>query len=86
MQITYCNEFHQSGFGVTGNLVVIRYWEDSVAHSRRLPLEGFGRMTCFDYLATAKKWLRKFHPDAEIVLGIPVLVAKLLKEGLSDDN
>lgn len=86
MQITYCSEFNEYGVKSTGNLVVIHYWQDSIAHARTLPLEGYGKMTCFTYLDKAKERLRNFESKARIILSIPVLVARLSEEVIDDNR
>ena len=74
MQLEYQTEYLEDDCKIYGNLVVIRYYE----YLKTLPNYGkFGAMTVFDALDKAKEILKKEHPDAEIVLGIPNLVAKI---------
>lgn len=77
MKIEYKSEYERCGCQFSGDLAIVEYWEESTDHSRKLPLEGFGRGTCLDYLGKAKELLLSTHPNAEILLGIPVLVAKI---------
>ena len=74
MQIKYQTEYLEDGCEIYGKLVVIRYYE----YLKTLPNYGkFGAMTVYDALYKAKEILMKEHPNAEIVLGIPNLVAKI---------
>jgi len=66
-------------------LVVAEYWEDSTKHSDSLPLQGFGRMSCFDFLKIAEKAVsqamkeqygEEVEKTGKQLLGIPVLVMK----------
>lgn len=66
-------------------LVVAEYWEDSTKHSNSLPLEGFGRGSCSDFLNVSKKaisqaMIEQYGEEVEktgkCLLGIPVLVMK----------
>lgn len=74
MQIEYQTEYLEDGCKICGNLVVIRYYE----YLKTLPNYGkFGAMSIYDALDKAEELLKKEHPNAEIVLAIPNLVAKI---------
>jgi len=74
MQIDYQTEYLEDGCKIYGNLVVIRYYK----YLKTLPNYGkFDAKSFHDALDKAKELLKKEHPNAEIVLGIPNLVAKI---------
>lgn len=66
-------------------LVVAEYWEDSTKHSDSLPLQGFGKGSCFKFVDIAKKaisqtMIEQYGEEVEktgkCLLEIPVLVMK----------
>ena len=77
MKIEYKSEYERCGCKFSGDLAIVEYWEESTNHSRKLALEGFWRGTCYDYLGKAKELLLASHPRSEILLGLPVLVARI---------
>jgi hypothetical protein len=78
VEIKRCREYETNGCKFKGNLAIVEYWEESSTHSRSLPLEGFGRMSCFDFRDRAEKLiLDSGLKIKEKLLGIPVLVVEI---------
>lgn len=74
MEIKYTNRVEESGCVFTGKLAVIDYTE----HLKTLPSFGkAGAMSFYDALDDAKKVMFEKHPDAKMVLSIPVLVCEV---------
>lgn len=74
MKIEYQTEYLEDGYEIYGNLTVINYYE----YMKTLPNFGkFGVATVDDALGKANELLKEKHPDAQIILSIPCLVAKI---------
>lgn len=74
MIITNQDEYLKHGCTIKGDLVVIDYskeWQEGRNFGK------FGAMSVYDALDLAKKQLFELYPEAEIVLAIPDLVAKV---------
>ena len=77
MKIQYTNIFEEYGCKFEGNLAVIDYSERADEIRSPQPLGGFGRGAILDAADEAKRLLNEKHPNFQVLLGVPVLVAKI---------
>lgn len=74
MKIERVDGYFKHGCSFSGKLVVVDYQEEWKRHPR---YEQFGSMAIFDALDEAKKALNERYPNADILLSVPDLVARI---------
>lgn len=82
MKIQYTNIFEKYGCKFEGNLAVVDYSKRADEILAPQPLGGFGRGATLDAVDEAKQLLKEKHPNFLVLLGVPVLVARIEEEVL----
>ena len=74
VKIEQVNEYNENGCNFSGNLVIVRYYEDMKLHAR---FGNFGASLAFDFAAMARKMVAEKYPHARVLLSIPDFVAEV---------
>ena len=72
MKIEQINEYNENGCHFSGNLMIVRYYDDMKLHAK---FGNFGASLAFDFAAMARIMVAKKYPHARVLLSIPDFVA-----------